>query len=1051
MNGESAGYRMLPWLRQGLSTLDMALDGGARARVDVQVQVKRRAVGSNVSEDYDVPVQKVLLYGPGDVLGFNPSVVWRTEPKADVGNFEPNYFPFVEFIGREADFPWRFTAKPRDNENKVWPWLTLLVLKRDPSAEFESVPPVESGAGDKSKKLPPRIKVTKGVLPDLAEAWRWAHVQVEKTDDREPGEILTSAPERVVGRLLCARRLKAGTRYQAFLVPTFELGRVAGLGIPADGISAETFAWRLADMAEDDKIELPYYYAWQFGTGLRGDFEYLVRLLEPRALKGLGLRDVNCDKPGFGVSGVQCTLEDDSSSTSLGVEGALRSLDTEFTGWGKDKPGTDVPDLQTDLATLIGRPDADISTAPSQPPVVVPPIYGRWHAAKSSVSPTGTSWVDRLNLDPRHRMAAGLGAIVVEREQEALMASAWKQLGAVEEANKLLRQGQLGREASLEIHRRLAALPAGELLRVAQPVASRVIAPAQSGQPKRTVRGRIKESPIPLAAIAPAFRRIARLRGPLRRRQQAAPKGKFGDLLERLNRGEISAAGPAPKPDGMPGVCDITMKVLACDGAFKWARQACGKSGLDKARANFAKEFRLFCEENIDCALLLKSLQPPPGHELKDYEKKKRQESMAQAKVFCEILGILDKLPKDPPPYAPIDLAVLRNAVVEKIDPRKSIPARIWSRIKISANIRKRVDDLDQIMAAPDFPQPMYEPLSEMSQDHILPGLASIPQNTVGLLKSSPRFIQSYLAACSHAFAWELLWRGYPTDQRGTYFRQFWDVSEAIPTDAELDAVAPSAADIGAIRNAAMAELGENVDIEGEVAKRVEDEVKKRLAERRKDITPIHSWKDDLGKNDGRPADVPKEPLVLLIRGDLLKKYPDTVIYAVRGRYVTRKGKKRRVPELSEYNDLLDKLGVGAADESLRKDTIFSARLSPDITVLGFPLTENEVRGGENDPGYYFVIEQHVSRSRFGLDETDEGPVKEINDTGAPDAWDALSWGHFFPGANGAGSGYLNGTIPNPAAPARQDEWNSSAASIANITLQRPVRIAVHASKMIAG
>ena len=54
---DKAGYQMLPWLRQGLSTLDMTLDG-ARAQVDVPVQIRRRPVGSGVAEDYEAPVTK---------------------------------------------------------------------------------------------------------------------------------------------------------------------------------------------------------------------------------------------------------------------------------------------------------------------------------------------------------------------------------------------------------------------------------------------------------------------------------------------------------------------------------------------------------------------------------------------------------------------------------------------------------------------------------------------------------------------------------------------------------------------------------------------------------------------------------------------------------------------------------------------------------------------------------------------------------------------------------------------------------------------------------
>ena len=43
----------------------------------------------------------IRLYGAGDVLGFNDEVICRLEPKRDIGDFEPNYFPYVEF----ADAP----------------------------------------------------------------------------------------------------------------------------------------------------------------------------------------------------------------------------------------------------------------------------------------------------------------------------------------------------------------------------------------------------------------------------------------------------------------------------------------------------------------------------------------------------------------------------------------------------------------------------------------------------------------------------------------------------------------------------------------------------------------------------------------------------------------------------------------------------------------------------------------------------------------------------------------------------------------------------------
>jgi len=73
------------------------------------------------------------------------------------------------------------------------------------------------------------------------------------------------------------------------------------------------------------------------------------------------------------------------------------------------------------------------------------------------------------------------------------------------------------------------------------------------------------------------------------------------------------------------------------------------------------------------------------------------------------------------------------------------------------------------------FPQPMYEALRDLSQDFLFPGLEHVPANTVTLLKTNPQFVESFLVGLNAEMSSELLWRNYPTDQRGTSFRQFWD------------------------------------------------------------------------------------------------------------------------------------------------------------------------------------------------------------------------------------------------------------------------------------
>ena len=55
------------------------------------------------------------------------------------------------------------------------------------------------------------------------------------------------------------------------------------------------------------------------------------------------------------------------------------------------------------------------------------------------------------------------------------------------------------------------------------------------------------------------------------------------------------------------------------------------------------------------------------------------------------------------------------------------------------------------------------------------PGLEQVPANTVTLLETNPEFVESFLVGLNAEMSSELLWRNYPTDQRGTFFRQFWD------------------------------------------------------------------------------------------------------------------------------------------------------------------------------------------------------------------------------------------------------------------------------------
>jgi hypothetical protein len=295
---------------------------------------------------------------------------------------------------------------------------------------------------------------------------------------------------------------------------------------------------------------------------------------------------------------------------------------------------------------------------------------------------------------------------------------------------------------------------------------------------------------------------------------------------------------------------------------------------------------------------------------------------------------------------------------------------------------------LETAMAAPSFPQAMYQPLRDF-HDMLLPGLENAPPNTVALLKTNPRFIEAYMVGLNHEMSRELLWREYPTDQRGTYFRQFWDA---------------------------------------------------RASERPgRDIPPIHGWGDEtrLGAHFMRDpsrgaARAPEEQLVLLVRGDLLRRYPNAIVYAVKA---TRDGK---LPE------------AGAAEI---KYPLFRGVREPDVTFIGFDLTEAEARGtpspADAEAGWFFVLQEQPTEPRFGLD-----PVTQFSSPETLRSWRELSWGHVAPDAAalaaltyvGVGGPLRDKSIAEGGAAVR---WGANAGHMARITLQRAYRVAIHAAALL--
>jgi len=134
------------------------------------------------------------------------------------------------------------------------------------------------------------------------------------------------------------------------------------------------------------------------------------------------------------------------------------------------------------------------------------------------------------------------------------------------------------------------------------------------------------------------------------------------------------------------------------------------------------------------------------------------------------------------------DLANADRKLSHAINPAVAFPRLLAAQVVFSFNLQWLLEPehLIPAMAYPDFSDPMYEKLRDISSELFLPNLQLIPPNTISLLVTNPEFIESYMTGLNHEFGRELLWREYPTDQRGSYFRQFWDVKGIIAEDSGL-------------------------------------------------------------------------------------------------------------------------------------------------------------------------------------------------------------------------------------------------------------------------
>lgn len=1087
-----ATYAFLPFLRQGVGnqisdpdTLGSS-DGTSTERPNLLVDLRVRETALDGGQHDTLVSKTVQVVGPGDVTGINQRAIIQTEPKPFVDNFEDNGLAYIEFY--EEDFLWRYTPASPDasvqNGERLRPWLALVVLKDDE----HTLVPNPSGL--------PFISIRPdqfdAAFHHQADTWALAHVHINQAlaQTQGPGEVaaevgslLSQNPDAGLCRLLCPRKLAKSTGYTAYLLPAFETGRLAGLGLPTAGVPAQRPAWRKGAMPHSAQrpLDYPVYYQWTFRTGALGDFETLAAVLKPVVTaKSSATRPLDIQSPGFGLDGV--------AGGGVGFEGALRPTNFESPAWPVTAPDKEfrsrlqgILNLSADLVSgsaVVTGPHPFYAGTVGNDPIVVPPIYGIWHvnAQVQRLGPANPAWLQALNLDPRWRGVAGLGTQVIQANQEEFVNQAWQQIDQVNEANKRIQEAELARQVGQALHKKhLATASLDHLVMMTGTVHALLLSDQHDLGSKLTVEQDFRASRIPNAARLPAFRKL------IRPSPKTAPSttalatslGLGRQVITRFNADGAPALTTAPLKRTTLGTLSVGQVAGALAGATtqyandstaiskdllvklleekKAAFSFAGdEADLPAARALLAQALAAKAPaatvlaltqgalagivrisraaDHSQLTILLRAAEfekffKKDGHDVKVYGslllQKQGTENTPDAQLKAGALAMQSQvvafqqsfstfgaakasLPQ-PQLLAPLaKLAFMPDLLRLRLKPEVTMAERLLSTLKIWQNgVFVPLPKLEPVMAYPEFREPMYAYLLKLSKDYLIPNIDKLPKNSITLLETNQRFIEAFMVGLNHEMARELLWREYPTDRRGSYFRQFWNTHDNL----------------------------------------LEPDPEKKLA-----ITELPTWQGDLGTHS--PSG-PGATLVLVVRGELLVKYPDTMVYAQQARYNPADPRKPRL--------------LPADAESLNpqntKFPLFRAEIGPDITLLGFDLTDTEAHGeritapnqspsGKN-PGWFFLFKERPGHVRFGLDESIDERGDHVLPTGNPATWNDLTWEHLVSKPADLATYHLTFSKPLTTSQPSDYAWHRNSADLAAILYQNPVIFARHAGEMM--
>ncbi len=687
---------------------------------------------------------------------------------------------------------------------------------------------------------------------DLTQSDRWAHV------DESEG--------RNISRLLSPRQLLPQKNYLACLIPTFDDNGNRSWTVP-----------------EQNPMALPLLYFWRFSTDEAGDFISLATQLAPRiAPAELGQTQLSYDRvdphetlPTYGAMAPVGVVESPVS------DAVHDDLDQYLDILGNDEDGR----------PIIGLPD-----------------YGRdWIAPGAT-----TTWSERMNHDPRYRVAGGLGRKAGIQLQQKISDEAVKQAGDIDLSHRLIANASFGVSTTQSLFSR--RLPSDEMSRLwLLGPASRKVATKDG-----SVFDRLSASHRPAPATlfsSSAARRLFRSGGVLGRRSGR----KFLNPADILRQSNVCLSPPPKAPEGLPHADHLIDfdQVIKQNEKNRTDYQPLIRHLKDLDLGGLPLQIKMQVK-NVQEQLitLANSHLDLPFSGLVDllnlFETKNHHHSTPfrerltnQLKSFDHLadgkdLSILGtKLNKEPaaPPCQTSDLSVLSKGLVNAFDPlstQSGVLKRIGQKI-----LGLSGPTLRPLRYCPEIDLPLWRWIRDQASDWLIPGAQALKPNDVTALATNPRFVDAFMLGVNRQALAEFRWRNIRVSARCTPLKRFWDLLEP--------------------------DSGQPLDT----------------------ITPIRTWTEssELGSLTHQPENAGVTDLVLVFKSPLFERYPGTIVYLLEAP-TTAAGD----PDFTKAHLDIDKPKVFPS---------FQGKFGKDVTFYGFDISPAECSR------YWAVLEEAVTGFRF--------------------------------------------------------------------------------------